>query len=189
MGIKSEDMFEVRFHGRGGQGAVTASKILALASFNEGKYVMSFPFFGTERRGAPVTSFTRIDEEPILLKTQIYHPDAIVVLDPYVFKTSDVTEGIKEGGYVIINSRKSPEEYSMPFNVATVDAISIAMDLGLGDRTNPIINTAMLGAFSKATGVVSLEHVMEATRMNSPKKGEENAEAVKRAYELLRIGR
>lgn len=181
-------MFEIRFHGRGGQGAVTASKILALAAFNEGKYVMSFPFFGTERRGAPVTSFTRIDDEPILLKTQIYNPNAIVVLDPYVLKTSNVTEGMQKGGYVIINSRKLPEQYSMPFNVATVDATSIAMNLGLGDRTNPIINTAMLGALSKATGIVALEEVMEATKMNSPRKGEENAQAVKEAYEFLKVG-
>lgn len=176
-------MFEIRFHGRGGQGAVTASKILALAAFSEGKYVISFPFFGTERRGAPVTAFTRIDSEPILLKTQIYTPDAIVILDPYVIKTSDVTSGIREGGFFIINSPKSPEEFDLPYNVATVDATSIALRKGLGSRVNPIINTAMLGAFAKATGTVSLESVVEATRSNSPRKSEENAQSVMDAFE------
>ena len=181
-------MYEIRFHGRGGQGAVTASKILALAAFEEGKYVVSFPFFGTERRGAPVTAFTRIDEDPILLKTQIYTPDIVVILDPYVLRTGGVTNGIKEGGLFIVNSKKSPEDFGLPERTVTVDATSIAVSLGLGSRVNPIINTAMLGAFSKATGLVSLESVVDATMHSSPKKPDVNAVAVQQAYSSVRMG-
>ena len=100
-------MLEIRFHGRGGQGAVTASKILALAAFNEDRYVLAFPFFGTERRGAPVTSFTRIDDKRIFLRTQIYEPDVIVVLDPSVMGSTDVAKGLKEGGKFIITLQGS----------------------------------------------------------------------------------
>lgn len=181
-------MLEIRFHGRGGQGAVTASKILALAAFEEGKYVISFPFFGTERRGAPVTAFTRIDDDPILLKTQIYNPDIVVILDPYVLKTGNVTSGVKEDGLFIINSRKSPSEFNLPRRTVTVDATSIAVSLGLGSRANPIINTAMLGAFAKATELVSLESVVGATVESSPKKPDVNAMAVKQAYSSVRMG-
>lgn len=181
-------MFEIRFHGRGGQGSVTASKILALAAFNEGKYVISFPFFGTERRGAPVTAFTRIDEEPILLKTQIYNPDAVVILDSYVMSSSDVTSGVSSEGYMIINTEKKPSEIEGNFRVATVDATGIATRLGLGDRTNPIINTAMIGAFAKATGIVGRESVIGAVKELSPGKKEENAKAAAEAYDSVQMG-
>ncbi|MFG1519503.1 MAG: 2-oxoacid:acceptor oxidoreductase family protein [Thermoplasmataceae archaeon] len=181
-------MFEIRFHGRGGQGAVTASKILALAAFDEGNYAVSFPFFGTERRGAPVTAFTRIDKDPIMIKTQIYTPDIVVILDPYVLYKGGVTEGIKDSGIFIINSRKDPGEFKLPRRTFTVDATSIAVNLGLGNAANPIINTAMLGAFAKATSIVSLESVIDATIQSSPRKQEINAEAVKDAYDSLRMG-
>ncbi len=181
-------MYEIRFHGRGGQGAVTASRILALAAFKEEKYVVSFPFFGTERRGAPVTAFTRIDDEPILLKTQIYNPDIVVILDPYVLKTGDVTSGVPEDGMIIINTSKAPEEFNFNRKTVTVDATSIAVSQELGNRANPIVNTSMLGAFSKATGMVSLETVMNATMESSPKKPEQNARAVELAYNSVRMG-
>lgn len=181
-------MFEIRFHGRGGQGAVTASRILALAAFEEGKYVVSFPFFGTERRGAPVTAFTRIDEEPILLKTQIYNPDMVVILDPYVLRTGGVSDGVKQDGLFIINSREDPQEFGFSQRTVTVDATSIAVSLGLGSRANPIINTAMLGAFAKATGMVTLDSVVDATMQSSPKKPEINAKAVQQAFSSVRMG-
>lgn len=181
-------MFEIRFHGRGGQGAVTASKILAQAAFEEGKYVISFPFFGTERRGAPVTAFTRIDDGPILLKTQIYHPDIVVILDPWVLEKGNAASGITEDGMFIINTRKAPEELGLNRKTVTVDATSIAVSLGLGNRANPIVNTAILGAFARATGLVSLETVVKATMESSPKKQAENAEAVRQAYGSVRMG-
>lgn len=181
-------MFEIRFHGRGGQGSVTASQILALAAFNEGKYVISFPFFGTERRGAPVTAFTRIDDEPILLKTQIYNPDAVVILDPYVMTSSDVTSGVPDRGYLIINTGKTPGEIEGNFRIATVDAISIAVRHGLGDRTNPIINTAMIGAFARSTGIISRDSAISAVRELSPSKKEENAKAAAEAFDSVKMG-
>ncbi len=175
-------MLEVRFHGRGGQGAVTASKILAHAAFLEGKEVISFPFFGTERRGAPVTAFTRIDDDPILLKTQVYEPDVVVVLDQYVMKTVDVTSGMKPESTIIINSRQNPADLDVPYKTATVDATSIAMELGLGNRANPIINTAIMGALVKATRVVDLESMKEAVYEISPAKKDINVMAVMAAY-------
>ncbi len=181
-------MFEIRFHGRGGQGAVTASKILALAAFSEGKYVISFPFFGTERRGAPVTAFTRIDDEPILLKTQVYNPDAVVILDSYVLSSADVTGGMKGESYFIVNTESSPGSLGSQYRVATVDATSIAIDHGLGNRTNPIINTAMIGAFARATGMISRETAISAVRELSPRKKEENASAAAEAYDSVRVG-
>lgn len=175
-------MLEIRFHGRGGQGAVTASRILALAAFNEGKYVLSFPFFGTERRGAPVTSFTRIDDSRIYLRTQIYNPDAIVILDPSIIKIANVASGIRENGYFIVNSSADPGELGLPNHVVTVDATSIALSHGLGNSANPIVNTAILGAFAAAVDTVSVEGIVEATRSESPRYKDENAEAVMDAY-------
>lgn len=181
-------MFEIRLHGRGGQGAVTASKILALAAFSEGKYVISFPFFGTERRGAPVTAFTRIDSEPIMLKTQIYNPDAVIILDSYVMSSADVTAGMVRDSYFIVNTQKSPSDLPGNYKTATVDATSIAIERGLGDRTNPIINTAMIGAFARATGMISRESAIGAVRDLSPRKKEENALAAADAYDSVMIG-
>lgn len=181
-------MYEIRFHGRGGQGAVTASKILALAAFEEGKYVISFPFFGTERRGAPVTAFTRIDDSPILLKTQIYRPDIVVILDPYVLNSGSVSSGVPDNGMFIINTRKDPEEFNLGRKTITVDATSIAVSLNLGSKANPIVNTAILGAFARATGLVSLETVVSATMESSPKMQQENARAVSQAYNSVRVG-
>jgi 2-oxoacid:acceptor oxidoreductase gamma subunit (pyruvate/2-ketoisovalerate family) len=181
-------MFEIRFHGRGGQGAVTASKILALAAFKEGKYAVSFPFFGTERRGAPVTACTRIEPDPILLKTQVYTPDAVIVLDSYVMNSADVMNGLDSEGFLIVNTSADPEKISRSFRVATVDATAIAVDHGLGNRTNPIINTAMIGALSKVTGIISRNAALSAVRELSPRKKDENASAADQAYDLVKIG-
>lgn len=182
-------MLEIRFHGRGGQGAVTASKILALAAFNEGKYVISFPFFGTERRGAPVTSFTRIDDKRIFLRTQIYEPDGIVILDQSIIGSTDVMAGLKKDGFLVINSRKSPGELGLDHRVVTVDATSIAIKQRLGNRANPIVNTAILGAFARANRSISLDSIVEATKTASPKNGDRNAMAVMEAYDLTKVGR
>ncbi len=178
-------MIEIRFHGRGGQGAVTAANILAEAAFLEGKYVQAFPFFGVERRGAPVTAFTRIDEKPIRIKTQIYEPDVVVVLDPSLLDTVDVTAGLKEGGMVIVNTEKTREEIlqklkKKPAKLALVDATTIALEiLGL-----PITNTSILGAVAKATGIVKIESVEEAIKdAFSGELGEKNARAAKEAFE------
>ncbi len=184
-------MYEIRFHGRGGQGSVIASKILAKAFFMEGKYVSAFPYFGVERRGAPVTAFTRVDEKPIRAKYQIYEPDFVIVLDPSLLSAVNVLKGIKENGYVLINTVKTPEEMRARLNfknIATVDATTIALKHRLGSQTAPIVNTAILGAFAKVSGLVKIETVMDAIRQAAPAKQEENAQAAKDAYEAVVMG-
>lgn len=177
-------MIEIRIHGRGGQGAVIASKALAVAAFREGKWVQSFPAFGVERRGAPVTAFTRIDEEPILTRCQIYEPDQLVVLDPTLLKAVDVTEGLKEGALVLINAERPPQDAQLgPYEVVTVDASAIAVRHGLGSREQPIVNTAILGAYARASGLVSLDAICAAIRESVPSSAERNMAAAREAYE------
>jgi len=177
-------MYEVRFHGRGGQGAVTAANILAIAAVKQGYYAQSFPYFGVERRGAPVQAFTRIDNRKIDLRMNVYTPDAVVILDPSLMGVVDVTEGLKEGGIIIVNTSKKPEELHFEnYKVATVDATKIAIEHKLGSLAAPIVNTAILGAFARAVGNVKIEYVLEAIRENAPAKKEENALAAKDAYE------
>jgi pyruvate ferredoxin oxidoreductase gamma subunit/2-oxoisovalerate ferredoxin oxidoreductase gamma subunit len=176
-------MYEVRFHGRGGQGAVTAANILAIAAFKEGKDVQAFPMFGVERRGAPVAAFTRMDDKPIDIKTQIYEPDAVIVLDPTLIEVVDVVEGLKPGGIVVVNSMKPPSEFDFgDARVFTVDATTVAVDNKLGSRTNPIVNTAVLGAYSKATGNVGMDAIKESIKENAPVKPDENMKAADDAF-------
>lgn len=181
-------MIEIRFHGRGGQGVVIASEVLADAAFREGKQVQSFPAFGVERRGAPVMAFTRIDEQPIRIRCQIYEPDHIVILDPTLLEYLDVTAGLKEGGWVILNSADPPESFGLHdrFRVGTVDANHIAMKYRLGPRNAPIVNTAILGAFAGLSGIVSLEAVSQAVRDAVPIRPDENVAAVREAFESAR---
>jgi pyruvate ferredoxin oxidoreductase gamma subunit/2-oxoisovalerate ferredoxin oxidoreductase gamma subunit len=177
-------MYEVRFHGRGGQGAVTAANILAAAAFIEGKDVQAFPMFGVERRGAPVAAFLRMDEKPIDIKTQIYEPDAVVVLDPTLIQVVNVTDGLKKDGFVIINSSKKSSDFNfVDAKIFTVDATKIAVENRLGTETNPIVNTAILGAFSKAVGNVSMEAITKAIGENAPTKKEENQKAAQDAFD------
>jgi 2-oxoacid:acceptor oxidoreductase gamma subunit (pyruvate/2-ketoisovalerate family) len=180
-------MIEVRIHGRGGQGAVVASKVLADAVFREGRYVQSFPSFGVERRGAPVAAFTRIDDQPVRLRCQIYNPDHVMVLDPSLMQVVDVTAGLKDGGWVLINSEQPPDSFGLPakYRVATVDANTIAVKHRLGPRNAPIVNTAILGAFARITGIVSLEAVAKAVRNAVPTKPDQNVAATREAYEAV----
>jgi 2-oxoisovalerate/pyruvate ferredoxin oxidoreductase gamma subunit len=182
-------VIEIRFHGRGGQGAVVASRVLAEAFFQEGNYVQSFPAFGAERRGAPVAAFTRVDKDPIRIRTQIYAPDHVVVLDPSLLETTDVTLGLKPEGWMIINSEAPPEDLSKlaAYQVAIVDAGHVAAKHGLGSATSPIVNTAILGAVARATGAVGIETVCKAIRDTVRSKSAANAEACLEAYQLTRI--
>jgi 2-oxoacid:acceptor oxidoreductase gamma subunit (pyruvate/2-ketoisovalerate family) len=178
-------MIEIRFHGRGGQGVVIASEVLADAAFREGKRVQAFPAFGVERRGAPVMAFTRIDEKPIRVRCQIYQPDHIVILDPTLLEVIDVTAGLKPGGFVLLNSADPPESFGLHdrFRVGTVDANHIAFQYKLGPRNAPIVNTAILGAFARLTAIVGLEALCLAVRDAVPIRPEENVAAVREAYE------
>ena len=184
-------MIEIRMHGRGGQGTVVASKVLADAAFKDGKYTQAFPQYGVERRGAPVTAFTRIadSEDDLIVRSFIYEPDHVVVLDPTLLSTQNILEGLKKGGWIVINTPEDPSSFDIPedFKVATVDAASIAIKWRLGSKTQPIVNTAILGAFSKVTGIVSMEALQKAIMENAPVKKEENVNAAKEAFESVKI--
>jgi len=183
-------LFEVRWHGRGGQGAWTASNLLAIAALKENKYAQSFPTFGPERMGAPIMAFTRVSDEPIEIHCGIYNPDAVIVLDPTLLRSVPVLEGLKEKGYLITNFRGTPEELAEQlgikgkgYKVYVVRATDIAVEiLGRG-----ITNTAMLGALIKAVGIVKLGSVFEALKERFPGKvGELNVKVVEKSFNETR---
>jgi pyruvate ferredoxin oxidoreductase gamma subunit len=174
-------MMEIRFHGRGGQGAVTAAEILAKAAFEDGKYCQAFPFFGVERRGAPVMAFTRINDKPIRRRYQVYNPDYVVVLDDGLLDVVDVLLGLKEDGKLILNT-KNNVELNKDIDTYAIDATGMALDM-LGV---PIVNTVMLGAFAGATGETSLDSIIKIIKETFPgKMGEKNSDAAKMAYDEI----
>jgi pyruvate ferredoxin oxidoreductase gamma subunit len=176
-------VIEVRFHGRGGQGAVTSAELVALAAISEEKYAQSFPSFGPERRGAPVQSFTRVSEEPIRLRSGILKPDLVVVLDPSLIEVGGALNGLKPDGIIVINTRKSlaeiKKEFSIKNRTAIVNATNIAQEiLGL-----PITNTTMIGALVKASGIVKMESLIEPLRHRFGKIAERNITVCQKAFE------
>ncbi len=182
-------MQEIRFHGRGGQGTVVASILLAKALFRAGYYVQTFPLFGVERRGAPVEAFLRLDEKKIRIRCNVYAPDHIVVQDAKLLSAIDVTKGLKPGGWILINASHLPEnvlDFST-WRVAMVDANQIALDNGLGTKTQPIINTAMMGAFAKVLEKPPLDAVTEAIEKEIPSKPEQNIQAARDAFRKVTI--
>jgi 2-oxoacid:acceptor oxidoreductase gamma subunit (pyruvate/2-ketoisovalerate family) len=178
-------MIEIRFHGRGGQGAVIASKILACAIFKTGKYVQSFPKFGVERRGAPIEAYLRVDDGKILLRNNVYNPDHLIVMDASLIESINLTSGLKEGGLILINSSKHPSEFLKMGNYryACVDASSIAVRNRLGGKASPIVNTAILGAVSASMGIIDIDRIVEAIGEEVPIKPKENAKAAREAFE------
>ncbi len=182
-------LIEVRFHGRGGQGAVTAADLLAVAGFKEGYHTLSFPMFGAEKRGTPVVSFLRISDEPIVARDEVYNPDYVVVLDPTVMEAVNVVAGLKRGGMLIANYPKSSEDLKkevkadeMGIKVATINATKMAMEV-LG---RPITNTAMVGAFGGATRLISLETLVEVVKeWFKGELAEKNAKLVEEAYRYV----
>lgn len=184
-------MVEIRFHGRGGQGAVKASDILAMAAFQEGKEVQAFPFFGVERRGAPVTAFTRISQHEIRIHCYIYEPDVLVILDPTLIGSVPLTDGLKPNGKIIINSERDANGFSFPEtenpSIYTVDCSLIALKYGLGSKASPIVNTAILGAIAKVTELVSIASIMEAIKEKIPLYKEKNAKAAQETYDCVNI--
>jgi len=156
-------MVEIRWHGRGGQGAKTASLLLADAAFNVGKYVQGFPEYGPERMGAPITAYNRISDERSPLHSNIYEPDYVVVVDPTLLTAVDVTSGLKKDGAIIINSSKAPGELKELLEgyegrVYTIDASTIAEE-ELKNRS--FSNTSMLGAVVKVSGIIPEEELMK----------------------------
>jgi 2-oxoacid:acceptor oxidoreductase gamma subunit (pyruvate/2-ketoisovalerate family) len=182
-------MLEVRWHGRGGQGSWTASELLARAAIAEGKHIQSFPEFGPERMGAPVTAFTRISTEPIKIHCAVYNPDVVAVLDPTLLKSVKVADGLsEEGGNIIVNTRESPKETRKMLGtdkgkVWTVQASEISLKiLGM-----PITNTAMLGAVARVTGIVSLETIEKMIKGRfKAEVAEKNFAVVKEAYQEVK---
>jgi len=177
---------EVRWHGRGGQGAVLGASMLGSAvALYEGKYAVSFPSFGAERRGAPVQAFTRISDHAIRTRSQIYNPTTIIVLDDTLLDVVDITSGARDGASILINTRKSKAQLkNIPnsLNVTTVDATEIAREnIGV-----TIVNTAMLGALAGATGLVSLDSIKKAIASTLPEKVvDRNIAAAEAAYKKV----
>ena len=177
-------MKEIRIHGRGGQGTVVASKILADALAKEGNYVQAYPEFGVERRGAPVIAFIRIDNKPIYDKSRVYAPDHVVVVDPTLVEAIDVTEGLKEGGTIIINTDRRADEFAFHdrFNVRTINATEIAVKNRLGTLAAPIVNTAIAGAVIKVLGLTAFASLANAIREGISIKPEDNVKAAEEAF-------
>jgi pyruvate ferredoxin oxidoreductase gamma subunit/2-oxoisovalerate ferredoxin oxidoreductase gamma subunit len=182
-------MQEVRFHGRGGQGTVVASILLAKAFFEAGYYVQSFPLFGVERRGAPVEAYLRLDRKKILIRSNVYTPDHIVVQDAQLFKHLDVTRGLKPGGSILLNS-PDPPEHLAPFSgyrLAYVDATRIAVNNDLGTRTHPIINSAMIGAFARVMEMPPMDTIAAVIDKEIPSKRRRNIKAAMQAFENVKF--
>ena len=179
-------MKEIRIHGRGGQGSVTAAELLAIAAFADGKFSHAFPAFGVERRGAPVQAFTRLNDMPIRVRSHIYDPDYVIVQDATLLQTVNVTSGLKDEGVLIINTTEGPEDFrnlDTKAKILTVDATKVAIET-IG---RPIVNTVLLGAFAAATGEVDVESIKTAVqaRFAGP-VGEKNAQAIQKAYDLIK---
>jgi pyruvate ferredoxin oxidoreductase gamma subunit len=181
-------MFQIRIHGRGGQGVVTAAELLAVAAFLENQHAQAFPSFGSERTGAPVVAFCRIDDKEIRLREPIIEPNALIVQDPTLFKGIDVFQGLNPKGYLLVNSNKSFADLHITQHVAKISAgharIVNATELALKHVGRPVPNAALLGAFAALTGIVHLKSVVEAIRQQFPGKvGEANIAAATEAYE------
>ena len=183
-------MIEIRWHGRGGQGAWTASLLLAQSALIEGKHVQSFPEFGPERMGAPIRAYTRVSDETIDVHSGVYEPEIAVVLDPTLLGAVNVLEGMPDNGKLIVNDRKSPEQLRHEQKICGREVWVVpATDLSIEMIGRNIPNTAMLGATVKATNVVKLESLMEATQQRfSGKIGDINVQLIKRAYEEAKKG-
>ena len=173
-------MFEIRIHSRGGQGGVTAARLLALAAIHDGKYATAAPFYGAERRGAPIVSFVRIDDKPIRIYSQIKKPDMVIVLDASVMDVVDVLQGLKAGGKVLINSQQKKEFPG--FASSNVDLTGIALRENLVVSGSPILNTPVIGALAKQ-GLVSAESAKKA--ISEMFSDERNVKAAEAAYQEM----
>lgn len=178
-------MIEIRIHGRGGQGSVTAAELMAVAAFDDGREAQAFPAFGVERRGAPVLAFCRISDKPIRIRSQIYSPDYVIVQDPTLLETVDVLSGLKPDGTVLINTERPGSELGLDTKarVVTFPATEIALE----ELGRPIMNTAILGAFSGVSGAISFDAIERSIRGRfSDELGDKNVRAAQRAHDLMK---
>lgn len=184
-------LYEIRWHGRGGQGAITAAKLLAQAAYLDGYHgVTAAPSFGAERRGAPVSASTRISPEPVMVVSQVEEPDIVVVLDHTLLGYDDVTSGLRRGGWLVVNSQQSPQELKVKgdYNIATADATRVCQELGLIVTGITVVNTAILGAFIRATELVSLASVETVIKERFPSKAvNSNIAAITQTYEITEL--
>jgi len=188
------ELIEIRWHGRGGQGVVTAGKLLAEAALGTGQYFQAFPDYGPERMGAPIRAYTRLSNKPITIHSQVEEPDVVLVLDPTLLKTVPVAEGLKESGTLMVNTAMSPEAVRQATRfetgaVYTVDASHIAIE----EMGREITNTPMLGAFARATGLFTVEDLAEQLRAwfkgkLSARAVDDNVRAMERAANEVQRG-
>ena len=187
-------MYDIRFHGRGGQGAVICANMLATALAEEGGYALSFPRFSGDRRGGAVTAFVRLSKvEAEVPRCQIYEPDCLILMHPTILgapgggASREVFDGFKEGGLILVNCNRSPEELEIPLRatIATLNATRIAERHGLGTATARPVNTALLGALVRVTGIVAMGSLESAIRREVPEKVEANLAAARDAYESV----
>lgn len=191
MGIINREvcMIEIRFHGRGGQGAVIASWILSYGFFLEGKHAQSFPTFGAERRGAPVEAFVRMDDSFPNLRCKVVNPYYVIVMGEKLVHSINVAAGIQRGGLMLINSPKDPEAFDFlegDFHIKTMDVNAPAVRNGLGSTTSPFINTPILGALIGFTKLVEPESIIEGIKKFIPVRTKNNVAAFEEAYELAK---
>jgi 2-oxoacid:acceptor oxidoreductase gamma subunit (pyruvate/2-ketoisovalerate family) len=189
--MSSESLVEICLHGRGGQGAVTAANLLVAAALNDGnKGVQAFPSFGAERRGAPVRAFARVSDSEIHLRSEVYTPDLVIVLDESIMDVVDVLKGLKNDGTVLINTRKKPDafDFSKKFNVATVDATGIAIKHGILVGGMPVVNTPILGSVPRVLDRVTLPSIQGVIKNKwTGRLSEINVKATKDAYEEVEV--
>jgi 2-oxoacid:acceptor oxidoreductase gamma subunit (pyruvate/2-ketoisovalerate family) len=189
--VSSKALVEICFHGRGGQGSVTAANLLVAAALRDGnKGVQAFPLFGAERRGAPVRAFARISDEEIHLRSEVYFPDIVIVLDESIIGIVDVLKGLKKGGKILINTTKEPEDFdfSNKYQVATVDATGVAIKHDILVGGIPVVNTPILGAIPKILDRVTLPSIQAVIKNKwKGEGGEINVKATQDAYESVEV--
>ena len=184
--MTDDNMIQIRIHGRGGQGVVTAAELITIAAFKSGLQAQAFPSFGVERTGAPVESYVRLDDQPIILREQIYQPNVLIIQDVSLLDSVDITKGADKKTIIIINTAKTKENLKINLpkaNIYTIDATKIALEI-IGKN---IVNTVILGAFAKITGLVDLSSLKQAIQekfSSRPYLIEKNIKAIKQAYKI-----
>jgi pyruvate ferredoxin oxidoreductase gamma subunit/2-oxoisovalerate ferredoxin oxidoreductase gamma subunit len=191
--VLSKSLVEICLHGRGGQGAVTAANLLAAAALQDGnKGVQAFPLFGAERRGAPVKAFARISGDEIHLRSEIYNPDIVIVLDESIMDIVDVLKGVKDEGKILINTRKKPKDFEFfkKYHVATVDATGIALKYSILVGGMPVVNTPILGSVPRILDRVTLQSIQNVIRskwIGKKDLGERNVKATQDAFDQTEV--
>ncbi len=189
----ASNIYEIRWHGRGGQGAVTAARIVAEAAFLKGyEGVTATPSFGAERRGVPVSAATRFSDAPIRILSQVVEPDIVVVLDQTLLAYKDTIDGLKDGGWLVINSNQNPQDigFNGRFNIATADAAIVCRNLGLIAAGITMVNIAILGSIARATKLVDMENLIKVITMRfNGHVLDTNLRAIKKTYQITKIGR